>query len=540
MEKQGKILVPILCMMMPLIPLTYLYARNAEYINAVQVAVVGGAMAILSLIGCVLIRLVFKSRLAAFLGCATAWILFFSLKSACEWIVDDRHWIGYPSFLIAFGLVTIVLTLLVSFAARGRQGGRLYPVFLIFLGVLLMYNAVPAIRTGIMSEYDIESLDLTKFKTQFNISHSAPSPNVYWFHCDGMLGFDAFQKYFGDDQAEFSQALIDRGFQIDRDAMVETNHTTKIAVPALMCPYFYDNTMRELLKDHETAVTKASQALSKGELQYARLKNETRVAFEQKGYLSQTIGSLNIYYPPVSDSVYVVGDSGGAYKLETEGNFEQRYLSIIEAGELAILLTDIPGNTYFNTVVKLGERGLLGFPLKRSALTQALSEDRLRTLAQGKKLQKNSRMILESLGDAASADQPTFNIVFYIGAHPPFTVDENGETHNSDTHGLNSYAPQHRYAATMLLGMIDEILSKDPDAVIVLQADHGLHSQSSEVISTAFGEDAVVPIWNQVLSALRVPEKYLSGQESYALANPLNMSRYLVNAFVGENYAYVQ
>ncbi len=51
MQKQGKVLAPFLCAILPLIPLAYLYTRNAEYLSAVQVGVVGAAMAAVSLVG---------------------------------------------------------------------------------------------------------------------------------------------------------------------------------------------------------------------------------------------------------------------------------------------------------------------------------------------------------------------------------------------------------------------------------------------------------------------------------------------------------
>jgi len=540
MPKQGKVLAPLLCAILPLIPLSYLYARNAEYINAVHVAIVGGVMAALSMIGYLLLRLIFRSRLSALLGCAMAWVMFFALKSASEWIVFDRELIGYGIFLILYATTAFLLALLIAFAARRAKAVRLYPVLAVFLGVLLLMNAIPAVRIGIADEREATSIDTSKFKKQFIVSREIPSPNVYWFHCDGMLGFDAFEKYFGDDQAEFAQALSDRGFAINRSALLEANHTTKIAVPALLCPDYYDSTMQKALKDHETARTLAAQSLTKGELQYARLNNETRLSFEQKGYLSQTIGSINIYYPPVSDRFYVIGDSSGAYSLETDGDFEEEYLSIIEAGELAILLTGIPGNAYFNTVVKLGERGLLGFPLRRAELRDKLSAERLKELAQGKNLLLSNRMTLEAINDSTNAGQPTINFIFYIGAHLPFTVDAEGKAQTGDSGDIHAYAGQHRYAASMLIGMIDLVLSHDPDAVIVLQADHGLHGQSEAQITAAFGADAVKPIWNNVMSALRVPEEFKSGDERYALSNPLNMSHYLVNSFVGRNYAYVQ
>ena len=532
MNKQGKLIAPLLCAILPLIPLSYLYVRNADYISAVHVSVLGAAMVALSLLGYFLLRLIFKSRLSALLGCVVAWVLFFALKSSCLWIVEGLKLLSYGNFLISYGVSTILLMLAVSFVVRKASAEKLFPVLLVFFGLLLVYNMVLAVRMGIAAEREVGSVDLSKFKTRFSVSQEAPSPNIYWFHCDGMLGFDSFEKYFGDDQAEFTQALSERGFQINRSAMLEANHKTMVAVPALMCPDYYDHTMYELIRNH--------QSLSKSELQSARLKNETRLAFERKGYLSQTIGTVNIYYPPVSDRFYVVGDTGSVYTLETEGDFEKAYLSIIQAGELTSLLVNIPGNTYFNTVVELGNRGLLGFPLWRGKLSHVLPDEWLEALYQGKKLSMKNRMILEAVNDSTFAGQPTFNMVFYVGAHFPFTVDENGEPHNGDPENIYAYAPQHRYAAAILIGMIDQILSRDPDAVIVLQADHGLHGQSEAQITAAFGKDAVLPIWNQVMSALRVPEKYKDGEESFALSNPLNMSRYLVNTFVGENYAYVE
>ena len=74
-----------------------------------------------------------------------------------------------------------------------------------------------------------------------------------------------------------------------------------------------------------------------------------------------------------------------------------------------------------------------------------------------------------------------------------------------------------------------------------LQADHGLHGCKEIALKEAFGEDAVAAeLWNQVFSAIRVPDQYKNGEEHYAYENPLNISRYLVNSFVGRNYKYLE
>ncbi len=132
-------------------------------------------------------------------------------------------------------------------------------------------NAIPAVNIGIASEREAASIDASKFKTQFSVSQQAPSPSVYWFHCDGMLGFDAFEKYFGDDQAEFSRRLPTAASR-STAAHAEANHTTKIAVPALFCPNYYDTAMQAVLKDHETARTLAFKSLTNNGLIRAALK----------------------------------------------------------------------------------------------------------------------------------------------------------------------------------------------------------------------------------------------------------------------------
>lgn len=109
--------------------------------------------------------------------------------------------------------------------------------------------------------------------------------------------------------------------------------------------------------------------------------------------------------------------------------------------------------------------------------------------------------------------------------HFPYQYNADGSENPNDT-DIHSYGPQHVYSAQVLLNLVDMILERDPDAVIVLQADHGLHGETEQTIAAAFGEDAVLPIWNGVLSAIRVPPAVQSGAEHYALEDPLNMARY--------------
>ena len=82
------------------------------------------------------------------------------------------------------------------------------------------------------------------YKETFNVDATLEQqPNIYWFHTDGMLGFDAMLRFFGDDQEQFVHELERRGFWISHDAAFDARRHTFGAIPTLMSPFFYDRVM---------------------------------------------------------------------------------------------------------------------------------------------------------------------------------------------------------------------------------------------------------------------------------------------------------
>ena len=126
-------------------------------------------------------------------------------------------------------------------------------------------------------------------------------------------------------------------------------------------------------------------------------------------------------------------------------------------------------------------------------------------------------------------------------AHYPFVFDEKGNYNPKIRTNLNKYRGHHAFSAKRLLKYIDIILENDPDAVIMLQGDHGLHKVEMERIMDAFfctSEEAEA-LWNQVMSAVRLPEELMTSETEQILSDPRNISRYLINHFVGQNYEYI-
>jgi len=57
-----------------------------------------------------------------------------------------------------------------------------------------------------------------------------------------------------------------------------------------------------------------------------------------------------------------------------------------------------------------------------------------------------------------------------------------------------------------------------------------------DLITETLGSGAALDIWNSVISGIKVPDAYQIGDEKYALSNPLNISRNIVNNSIGESY----
>jgi len=88
------------------------------------------------------------------------------------------------------------------------------------------------------------------------------------------------------------------------------------------------------------------------------------------------------------------------------------------------------------------------------------------------------------------------------------------------------------------MNIIDVILESNPNAVIVIQADHGIHNPGFHVDLLEFGytEEDIMRLNFSVMSAKRIPPEYGGIEAPIA---PLNITRELINRFVGENYELI-
>ena len=461
--------------------------------------------------------------------------------------VDSLNDMADVALLLTGGIAVALIWLLTVFFRKKRFDSVITVGIEIVTVMLLFLNVTSAVR----NYQEQKSVDIASdMKTEFAVENlETDVPNVYWFHCDGMLGFSAFEKYFGDSQSEFLQQLADRGFMVNKDANLEAGHATVGAIASLMCPDFYDNHLLSIInaepdkaKLHDSFDGPKYSEL----LRIARLHNEMITAFDESAYNTAIViatlkgekGNISTYFPPIAQHEYEVDvDQNKIVVFDTDP--EATKAAGMEVSSTAFSSLKNFLYTLMLPMHEIVEKNLpKGFETIAAVLAADKQEKRPLADCVPDKIHTLSTQAVSVAID--NEDSPYFFVIPHYIAHNPFIYDENGNQVHTDSKNVLDYPSQHRYAQKVIIDAVDTILEKDPTAVIVLQADHGLHGNTQADFTAAFGEEAkAAELWNCVLSAIRVPEQYRNGEEQFAISNPLNMSRYLVNRFVGRNYEYL-
>lgn len=520
-------------LVLPIIPLLFLFNQNSRYLYFPIIVVTGVVLVLMVAIFYGIINFLYKSEGIAFIACLIFVVLLFALDSIYD--LYDSYGQSPIYFFMLTPLISYIVTYLVYKVFR-RIPKNASVLFLFFLIILLGMNIYPlGYNLKTFNENNIEF----KYKVNFTIDSQIHSPNVYWFLCDGMLGFSSMEKYFHDPQEELKEGLKKRGFTINEDAMLETAHDTRIAIPTLMSPEYYDKNLANILSNHEDAMK-----LRKGsdnDLYNSRVYNETINAFDSKGYNTVSISIKDIYFLPTTDFFYFINSSdtnrreyiNKPYYIKNDYiDYENEKLRLFSYQFGDIFLGGLPG-IIFDKVYSSDENELYDL-----STTYDFTSD----ILLGYRDHEVYTTLVESLYDTLNSsyiDEPKFVLTHYMMAHRPFEYNEIGEK-VIDSENIKSYRGHHTYSTKVLMNLVDMVLKEDPNAVIILQADHGLHGQTEAQIIDAFGDyNAALDIWNNVFSAIRVPEQYQNGQEQYAIEEPHNISRYIVNNFVGINYEYI-
>ena len=536
--------------------LQFFYNQNSIYVNHKLVLLSSLISVAFSLVVFLVVTFLFRNAFVASIFTSLFWISVFleSMSHKIMLALFNRVIFYYLFWIILCGLLVFVLRKIMV----KSKISLLYCTFVSVFITLSFFNSARII---------LFSLNVSKpeYKTDFFIQQSVDRPNIYWIHCDGMLSFDAVEEYFGESQIEFKQSLVDRGFTINESAKFQACNKTSVAVPALMCPFFYDTYLGDILSNQKSCEKAKSQSVQ-AILKEARLYNETFGAFTAAGYNTHSVALLDQYFFPTTDTFYYPYEDKGIGDFVVGLQYQYPFL----LGKMDKLSTEEAMNciqisetqnfmyTFFRPSIYLfslqrssSVTGYTGFNLFNSQSSESdivaplISQEETDAFFLGADASITHRYFANALEDIlinTDESEPRFTLLLNVMFHGPYIYDEFGNLLNHiDYNDPLNYLSQHKYATKVLVNCIDRILINDPNAIVILQSDHGMNMVSDQDIIDAFGDDphVISDLRSSTMSAIFIPQQYVNGEEVYAAENPLNISRYLVNRFVGQNYEYI-
>ena len=375
---------------------------------------------------------------------------------------------------------------------------------------------------------------------EFLVEKNDEVPNVYWIHCDGMISLDTARKYFNFDIEMISKYLKDEEFYYN-NTIFNNGGNTALSLVSLYNPEYYDKFFKEYLDFFSLAFVNSKVKLpylvSYDDLIDRRHNNELFKALELKSYQFSAITQFNSYssfYTDYMISYYDLDDEDMLHYAKKDYNSD----FILNIQSDIIRMNSLFDLTVFGSLFKK-------IDFRNYELLNVSDFD-----FSNNKVIKNTdywyaRAILKGLDVVNEENEENlFTFIDLTLNHAPWLYDENGKKVNNEFSGefVSNYIDNYKHSTDLIMEIVDYIKEMDNDAIIVLQGDHGIHTVDSNYLKNYFNcpdYKCSSELRNSTFNAIYIPDKYINGDEKY-LDNPLNISRYLVNSIVGDNYKYVE
>ena len=484
-------------LLVPSIMLFYLYNHNhvENHIVFSNVMTFAGIMAFTGVALLWVLRWVVGHVEGAFVLSILFWLCFWLFGAMYGLAAHNMVFLPPAGLMAILGAALILLAMLfrryASFFAEART---VLNIVAFCLAVLFFFNMTPSVNRGInlhraraamISAGGTEEL----FKRNFQVTSRLPSPDIYWFHMDGMMSLETVERFWGYSHEYLREELFQRGFLVYENAFLNAGFTDA-ALIALLSPKFYDSYFNELVSGTERKFRSPRQTEMVNRMaqdglvfrdihQYSELFN----AFIAAGYT---------FVPCSQAQNQIISE---AYFMSLIG---YRYItnrwSFLLVGDLPMLLT-------------------LTTPLNISAVLTSEPVD-----------------IYQS--DSSLSPYFFWKEFWYTHTSQAQIVNPDLPLSRLD---IQYYPMAFQYGVDRMLDEIDRVLERNPNAVIVLQSDHGLHRSATQqhLIDIGLPKETILELAHSVFSAVRIPEFY-GGID--APIHPLNITRLLVNRFVGQNY----
>jgi len=513
----------VAALLMPNIFLFDLYNRNRvqSILPFNQTLILSVIFSTASIILLLHFKLITRALEGAIVALMLFWLAFWLFEQMLAWV----HSTFFLMSRMAFGIYCLVFIMFLAiwirvFSSFINKANIVFRVFAICICAFFVLNFVPGLRHEMAFRMAQRSNNEPYIiKHNFNINPRLPSPDIFWFHMDSMLSFEVMEEFFYHSEYPIRGELICRGFTIYEYATFNARGTI-FSLPALFSPGFYDSSYHEMLYNR--------RGLYRARLMNEVIPyNETFTAFMSIGY--EVIKIAHVYDP------FTAAPFNWFYNISVNENdnllgfiYEQAsptFLHRFVSGDFAALLALTTPLSLFMSQEAIPPPEMVFMPI--SSHSNRLPE-------YSSWIERN---IYRSIIDVLSVNTsgPRFVFVFNPFAHPVWWYWQEQGADFGDFTRVDLYPSAFDYALNVALNAIDIIISENPNAIVILQSDHGFHEPRTHafLLSQGYSLEQIEVLSTSVLSAVRIPPQY-GGLDSPL--TPLNISRELVNRFVGENY----
>lgn len=521
MEKKRIIMQILLYMLIPYSIVLNVFNQNFGFISITSLNVLSICLAIVGAVMGLLITFVTKKSEYSILVLLIFWLLFWTYNDIYR--STAKYGITSKILLPVIFLILIILTIMFRKIKRNHIVSLAVPVTII---ILFAINAITFIFH--YAVYISNDIPYHNDNQNLQVDFSLQTPNIYWIHCDGMMSFTSVSEYFGYDNSELYDYIENEDFFINENASMEVGHLTMQALPALTCPNYYDTILKDYFFEKQGSFFDGStvnKIAYTTDLVNAKIDNELVEALEAKGYETNVIADNGGEFAFYSDNFYY-SELGGVQREHPRE--KSMLLYELEVDILPLLLKETMFCPFYNILNQ------------EDTTIMSSNEESIFFVSENEKL----TITKKAFDDVVFRNcNPQFTFVALMTAHAPFEYDENGNIISITNYAgdPDDYVPSWKYTGKLITELVQEIKSNDPDAVIIIEGDHGCHFFSIESIQEEWPnatKQDVLNIWNSVMSAVYIPEQYRNEDTIY-LQNPLNISRFLINNYVGSNYEYL-
>ncbi len=353
---------------------------------------------------------------------------------------------------------------------------NMYSLGLITVGVLLAATNFDWVSHGNKKNIDVinAGIDPARQVTPKRKIAAHHKPNVYFLIFDSYASPKVLRKYYGWDDHDFVDALRSRSFVVNENALSNYPFTMLSMNSYLNMDYI-----------HEEPGFK--NAKSKGAYLANRIRqNKVMAYFKSGGYdvIERSIGNER-------------------HKTRKEGN------------------------TLHSRVVSLFSNEFMDIVIHTSILY--IIESELRT-------DPRRNATLSAIRDLIQSDvpkRPTFLYAHFICPHLPYIFRADGTKPKIAERVLHKYniaigyIEQIRFTGTKIIEIIDSIINRDPQAIIIVRADHGFGDIFGPYLEKREKPlNAFIKAQYGILSAIYLPPGVYMPEKS----TPVNLFRYLFNA----------